>query len=144
MDVFEFAKKLEKDGENLYRKMAVACPEIDVTEILMQLAEDELNHFRVFEEMQKNMEPVVARSNVLDTTKNVVEQFDGPYTQEPVETDIYKMALAIEKRSEAFYRDKARIVKTKAEKDIFLKIARQEHDHYLTVNALLKVFMKEP
>jgi erythrin-vacuolar iron transport family protein len=143
MNVLEFAKKMEKDGELLYRKLEAECPDLTVAGILSKLADDEANHYIVLEDMQKGAPPVVAESRVPENVKNVIEQVNWSFSGDIVEADAFSIALDVEKKSEAFYREIAQKAKTETEKEFFLKIAGQEKDHYATVEAILNAFLNE-
>ena len=51
MNVYEYAMKVEKDGEHYYRELAAKTNDVGLQKILTMLAEEEVKHFVVFEKI---------------------------------------------------------------------------------------------
>ena len=54
MNVYEYAMKVEKDGERYYRDLASKTDEPGLKSILNMLADEEVKHYVVFDKMNKN------------------------------------------------------------------------------------------
>ncbi|HXX58133.1 MAG TPA: ferritin family protein [Thermodesulfovibrionales bacterium] len=146
MDIYEFALKMEKDGENYYRELAVGANNKGLRNILTMLADAEVIHYNLFKKMKDREKVEPADSAILDDTKNVFmkmkEEKDvtGLNIQQ---TELYEKALEIEKKSEDFYRAKAAETKDEIQKKVFMKIAGQEKIHYFIVERILD-FVSRP
>lgn len=55
MNVYEYAMKVEKDGEAYYRELASKSPNNGLKRIFTMLAEEEIKHYNVFKNMMKKM-----------------------------------------------------------------------------------------
>lgn len=53
MDIYEYAMKMEKDGENLYREMAANTENTGIRNILIMLADAEVRHYDTFKKMKE-------------------------------------------------------------------------------------------
>ena len=65
MNIFEYAKKLEKDSELFYRDLAERSFEIGVAVILARLADQEVRHFNTVEAMERGETPSLGESDIL-------------------------------------------------------------------------------
>ena len=146
MNIFEFAKKMEKDGEAYYSRLAGYADSNGLRNILEMLSDAERKHYNVLLEMEKGASPVVQETNILDNAKNVFESMDrnffGPDTPLP-QIEAYKKALSIEKVSREFYEQKAGEAGDQSPKAVFLKIAEEEKQHFFLMEEMLK-FMQRP
>jgi len=113
MDVFETAMKMEEDGRAYYLESAEKCNVPELKKVLMELADDELKHYNLFKAMRdrKPAEYQEAQATtILATVKNVFEQMKADGKEIPAEAQaktIWEMAREVEKKAEAFYREKA-------------------------------------
>ncbi len=53
MNVYEYAMKVEKEGEAYYREMAAAANNAGLKRIFTMLADEEVKHYNVFKNMMK-------------------------------------------------------------------------------------------
>ncbi|HBG27169.1 MAG: hypothetical protein A2Y10_07340 [Planctomycetes bacterium GWF2_41_51] len=134
MDIFEFAKEKEKFSEDYYHQLAQKTTHEGFVNIFNMLADEEAGHFKVVEEMQRKQQTPVPESPILTDAKKVfdsirvsAEKFDFNIS----EVQLYKKARQFEEESEAFYRQKAQEAQDQNQKDIFNKLADQEHKHYI-------------
>jgi rubrerythrin len=150
MDVFEFAMNMEKDGENYYRELAGSANHKGMVNILNMLAEDEVKHYNILEEMKAGATELGTRragdSEVLKTAKNIFQQMKeegGSFDFNISEIELYKKAQELEKGSEDFYVEKAGETASDVEKQILLKIADEEKRHYFLLENLIQ-FLSKP
>lgn len=146
MKIFEFAKKMEKDGEAYYTRLAEYATSTGLRSILEMLADAERKHYNVLLEMEKGAGPEVQETGILVNAKNVFESMDkdffGPETVLP-QIEAYKKALSIEKQSREFYEQRAEEAGEGSRRAIFLKIAEEERQHYFLMEEMLE-FMQRP
>lgn len=141
MDIFEYAMQMEKDGEDYYRQLAQKTDNKRVKTILTMLADEEVKHYDTVEDM-RTTKPELAETTILDDAKNVFvqmaesgEKFDFDAKQ----SELYKKAQDIEKKSEDFYRQKASEVQQEYQTDVFLELAEQEKQHYFLLENIIQL-----
>ncbi len=74
MDVYEFAMKMEKDGEKYYRDLAAGCSHKGLRSILGLLADAEVSHYEALKRMKDKEAAALPQSTVLDGAKTIFEQ----------------------------------------------------------------------
>jgi rubrerythrin len=67
-DVLRFAVRIEEDGEAFYRKAALAAGDKSVSDLFSSLADEEIKHKGIFQDMLSKVETVAA-----------AETYDGEY-----------------------------------------------------------------
>jgi rubrerythrin len=145
MDIYEYAMKMEKDGEQFYREIAAKTRHKGLSTILTMLADAEVGHYRLFQNMKNHEKVQMPDSPILAETKNVFEQirekkeFDVDVSQ----IDLYREAQVIEKKSRDFYLEKVDELKEVSQKEIFKKIADEEKRHYFILENIIN-FVNRP
>lgn len=146
MDIFEFGMQMEKDGEKFYRELAQKCGDKGLENILNMLADSEVTHYKVLKEMKEKTDPALAQAPTLKDVKNVfagMGEGQKDFSFDMAQVDLYKKAQDLEKQSEDFYRDKASEVQNDVQKEIFMKIAVEEKDHWLILDKVID-FVSRP
>ena len=149
MNVFEYAMKMETDGRNFYLEHARKIDTPAFRQILEQLAEDELKHYNIFKTMAEGRKAEYRegeKTTILATVKNVFESLRDEKRQFSFAADakkIWEEAREIEKRSESFYREKARGLGDKGQVIILNRIADEEHRHWVTMQNVIQ-FLDRP
>jgi rubrerythrin len=146
MDIFEYAMQMEKDGEAYYRDLAAKCNMAGLKKILTMLADDEVVHFQVFRNLRDHSATKLDGSTVIKDAKNVFTEMKGKETEfnlEGSEIDLYKRAIEVENKSEAFYKEKANEVDSEEAKRLFLEIADEEKNHAFLLENMV-AFLTRP
>ncbi len=145
MDTFTFAMQMEKDGEDYYRRLARQTDNKGLRTILEMLAAEEAKHYNAIARMRK-VRPNMVDATILSDARNIFvqikesgESFDFDLEQ----TELYKKAQDIEKKSWDFYLEKADEVKKEYQKEIFLKLADEEKKHYFLLENVIE-FVSRP
>lgn len=134
MNVYEFAMQMEEDGYEYYLKLADATTAPGLKTIFTDLARDEKKHYSLFRDLRegKAARPP-AESGSLETAKNIFRSLAG----DPVDTadipsilDGYRHAMELEAKSYEFYVDAARKEPDEEVKEVLMKIAAEEQDHF--------------
>ena len=139
MDYFEFSIQMEKDAEDLYRKMAENAPVEGIRKVLLMLAEDEVRHRVAIEQLQKKLTVESGKGQALDI-KTVFEEMkkDDAITGISVDAvDDYEKAVEIEQRGLDFYKEKFEEADDPQSKKLFEVLMRQESYHLHTTKNLL-------
>ncbi len=138
MDIYDYAMEMERDGENLYRELSAKTPNKGLSTILLMLADAEVKHRRLFENMKKHDKVHVTETPILDDVKNIfVQMREQEQTEVNVsEIELYRKAQEIEQKSRDFYMEKSAEVDA-SQKEVFLKIADEEKRHYFILEKII-------
>jgi len=144
MDIYEYAMQMERDGENYYRELEAKTPNKGLRTIFAMLADAEVRHCKLFQNMKVHDKVHVADSPILKDVKNIFIQMRE---QNQTEVDVshmemFKKALDIERKSRDFYLEKAHGV-DQSQKEVFLKIADEEKRHYFILEKIID-FVERP
>jgi rubrerythrin len=146
MDVYDYAMQLERDGEKYYREAAAACANKGLKKVFTMLADAEVIHFNLFKAMKEH-EPVrLPEASLLKDVKNVfvrMKEEGGLEGVNDAQIELYRKAQDIEKQTEDFYLSKAPLAEGPAEKETFLRVAGEEHKHYLLLERIID-FVSRP
>ncbi len=145
MNIFEYAMQMEKDGENYYRQLAEKTEAEGIKTILTMLADEEVKHYNAIQKI-KTEKPQIAETAILADAKNVfvqIKESNEKFDFDIEQTELYKKAQDIEKKSRDFYLDKANEVEEEYQKEIFLKLAEEEKKHYFLLENIIQ-FVSRP
>ncbi len=146
MNIYDFAMKMELDGQIFYENLAKNTTHEGVRRIFLELAADEQKHYELFSRMkEKNSAGPMPQSAALDLAKNLFCQMvaDSPAKQLPKsDLEAYQQALKAERDSATLYLEAASKEPDPEIRQILVKIADEEQKHfniieniYLFVNA---------
>lgn len=144
MDIYEYAMQLEKDGENFYREVALRTANKGLKTILTMLADAEVKHYKLFQNMKNNDKVQMPDTPILNDVRNIFiemrekKQFEADVS----EVELYRKAQGIEEQTRDFYLAKAGEA-APDQKEIFLKIAGEEKRHYLILENIIR-FVSQP
>lgn len=134
MEIYSFAKTIEKQGAEYYRKLAHDTDIMEIRGVFKYLAAEEDNHYKIIDAMERGSGAAVAdmTSSVVEKAKNVFAALArGVHIPATIResTAAYKKGLELEQESIAYYR-KAREAATNAsQKGIIDAIIEQERFH---------------
>ena len=133
MEIFDYAMQMEKDGETYYRELAEKCKVQGLKSILNMLADDEVGHYNTLKILKEGTNTRISSTQVLREAKNLFQEIKNAENElnfEFSEIELYQKAIEIEKKSEAFYREKANEIEQQEIKEILLSIAEDEKKHW--------------
>jgi len=96
--------------------------------------------------MKENLKGELPEATILRDVKNIFVTIKGTGELSSInysQTELYKKAQDIEKKSEDFYLNKAKEVEDMSQKGILLKIAGEENNHYLILENIIN-FISRP
>jgi rubrerythrin len=146
MDIYGYAMQMEKDGEKYYRDGAARSANKGLKNILGVLADAEVKHYNLFEQMKQNRPVQVGDTAILQDVKNVfvkMKEEGGFKGISASEAELYRKAQEIEKQTEDFYLEKASVVTDAGQKDALLRIAAEENKHYFILDQIIN-FVTRP
>lgn len=146
MDMYDYAMKMERDGEKFYRDMAEKVDNKGVKKILTMLADEDARHYSIFSDMKKNERLRIAGTPVLENIKNIFERIREERDSGGISASqigLYERAREIEKKSWDFYLEKAKEAAEPSQKEAFLRIAAEEKSHYYILETIID-FVSRP
>lgn len=146
MDVYDFAMRMEKDGEAYYRECAAKTASIGLQNILLMLADAEVMHHELFRRMKAHEDVHLPDSTLLDRVKNVfieIREREGAAAPRSSEADLYRKAQELERRSWELYEGHAEKAECAPEKLAFGRIAVEERRHYRILEGIID-FVSRP
>ncbi len=146
MNVFELAKKVELEGEKIYKEGLERTSNPGLKRILKMLLDAEINHYRIFDAMEHEKKPESVSHFSFDSIKHIFENIRSSpegldFNEEEIE--VYKKALKFETNTERFYREQAEKTADKKLKEEFILVAEEEKKHKHIVQNLLD-FVNRP
>lgn len=148
MNIYEFAKQMEVDGERYYRLLTDQSDSAGLKKIFFMLAEEEVKHYQVIDMMSRGEDqPELAETKILDRVKNVFAEMKDtephPRIDSTAATQNYLKARDIEKESIKFYQEQADRVENEAQAAIFLRLAGEEKKHLRIMENIVE-FVSRP
>lgn len=149
MNVFEHAMKMEQDGRAFYLEHAGKTSDPALKRVLEELADDELKHYNLFKAMyaqEKAEYKEAEKTTIVRTVKNVFEEMKSQNRNFTFPSDarrVWDTAREVERKSEAFYREKAKEMTDSSQKKIWNRIADEEHRHWNTIEHVIR-FLDHP
>jgi len=148
VNIFEFALKMEKDGEDYYRQLADASKTEGLQKIFEMLADEEVKHAKVIEGMRRKIretqfEDSPILDNVTNVFQNMKEQKQPLHIDATTETEKYRNARDIEEASREFYQKEAKESDNQHQRQLFLKLAAEEAKHLRIMKDIVE-FVSRP
>ena len=145
VNIYDYAMQMEQDGEHYYRDLAGKSDNPGLRNILGMLADAEVAHYHLFQEMREDKAVQVGDTNILENVKNVFQGLkeEGSTGTDPSQVELYRKALEIEKKSRDFYLEKAGEVEDESRSSVFREIAAEEQKHYRILEGIID-FISRP
>jgi len=146
MNIFKFAMQMENEAEAFYRVLSTNTENAGLKTIFNMLADEEVKHCKIIEEMKSKIPQKISSMNVLSEAKGIFEQMSNTNEKTDLnknQIEAYKKAQDIEKKSIAFYLKKADEVEEYCHKGIFRKLAEEEKKHYFLLQNIIE-FVSRP
>lgn len=149
MNVFDFALKMELDGEKYYRDLAETVKYAELKKVLEDLADDEQRHYKIIQ-LAKNQtlesiedNPYLNKvKNVFTVTadkKNIQEKQDWIAKLKDEQSDVYRAALLKEEESVALYKKLTKNAEKQEEKIIFQQLMQEEEKHVEVIENIIEM-----
>jgi rubrerythrin len=147
MNIYKYAMKMEKDGENYYRELANKTEDIGLQNILKMLADEEVRHYNIIEQMMKSKASAeLAETGILKKVKNIFIKIKGKnlvFNFDLPQINLYRKAQEIEEKSYKFYIEMSDKVEIESQRKVFLKLAGEEKKHMFLLENLVE-FVSRP
>jgi len=147
MNIYKYAMKMEKDGENYYSELVTKTDDTGLQNILKMLANDEVKHYKIIEQMMKSdASAELAETGILKNAKNIFIEIKGKnivFNFNLSQVDFYRKAREFEEKSYKFYLEMSDKVEIKSQKKLFLMLAEEEKKHIFLLENLVE-FVSRP
>jgi rubrerythrin len=147
MNIYKYAMKMEKGGENYYRELANKTEDIGLQNILKMLADEEVRHYNIIEQMMKSKASAeLAETGILKKAKNIFIKIKGKnlvFNFDLPQINFYRKAQEIEEKSYKFYIEMSDKVEIESQRKVFLKLAGEEKKHMFLLENLVE-FVSRP
>jgi rubrerythrin len=147
MNIYKYAMKMEKGGENYYRELANKTEDIGLQNILKMLADEEVRHYNIIEQMMKSKASAeLAETGILKKVKNIFIKIKGKnlvFNFDLPQINFYRKAQEIEEKSYKFYIEMSDKVEIESQRKVFLKLAGEEKKHMFLLENLVE-FVSRP
>lgn len=148
MNIYQFAKQMEVDGEKYYRMLADQSDSAGLKKIFFMLADEEVKHYKVIDLMSRGeSQPELAETKILEKVKNVFAEMKDtephPRIDSTTASQSYLKARDIEEESRNFYQEQAAKADDGTQAGIFLRLAREEGKHLRIMENIVE-FVSRP
>ena len=151
MNVFDFALKMELDGERYYREQALKTQFEELKVVLEGMADDELRHYKIVQALQNRKFNYVPRPDEMKSKmQNIFEQDKDkafiPKDQDSIakfkdeQVDVYRAALLKEEESVQLYKKLQETAEQQAEKNILETLMHEEEKHAEVLENIIQMF----
>jgi len=146
-ELLEFAIQIEKNGEVFYLKVSKNISSYEIRETFLYLAEEEINHRKLYEELLKTVEDYQPKEIYPDEYFKYLrayadqhifvkkEEIEEKASKVKSEIEAIDIGIGFEKDSILFYLEMRNLVSDR-EKAVIDKIIEEERKHY---NKLVEV-----
>jgi len=137
-DVFEMAEQLERNGAKFYQDSAASVQGKEAKQLLVKLANMELDHEKTFKQMRSDLAAAEKQSTVFDPEGEAILYLRAladtrVFFEKEIDTtsmrEILKAAIEAEKDSIVFYLGMREMVPEKLGQDRLDEIIREEMGH---------------
>lgn len=148
MEIYSFAKAIEKKGAEYYRKLANETELDEIKGVFEHLAVEEDNHYKMLETMELGSTSVITdmTDSAIEKAKNVfaalARGIKMPATLRN-STEAYKKGLELENESIAYYRKARETAPDASQKKIIDMILEQERSHARIMESMIE-FVNRP
>ena len=147
MDVYDFALKMELDGEKYYREWARKTKYDDLKKALEGLADDEKRHYKIIQTAQHQTFKYLEADPSLSTVRNVFHSYKDDLAAlknkvsieklRDEQMDVYKVALVKERESVELYKTMQEKAKNADEKAILERLMKEEEGHVAVIDTII-------
>jgi rubrerythrin len=145
MNIFEFAMEKEKFSEDYYHQIAEKTSHIGLKNICNMLAVEESKHYKIVEQMSRQVPTEVTQTQILHDARKTFEKMRESAESlnvDVTELELYQKARDIETESREFYLEKSEQVDDADQKEIFKKLADEEQKHFVLLDRICSFIAK--
>ncbi len=138
MNLYEYAIKMEIDGEKYYRDQAAKNEGHPISRVFLILAKAEEKHADLLRRRKDlTAETVLPDQEAEKNIFNAMADFKADVTSIPRQLDVYRLALEVEQKSIELYKKMLAEADNEQDKKLLRFLVEQETDHYNLFDSLL-------
>lgn len=146
-NLLEVAKNMEIEGEEYYKKLARETTVEELTGVFLFIADQEEDHFKLFEYMQEGKVPDYkevkgAFSVAKDAFKKITPDFSLPGALTNAKS-AYKTAVSMERKTVEYYTSLLEKIENNDQKEVLQMIIEEEEKHQALMESLCE-FVERP
>lgn len=146
-DIWEIAKQMELEGKEYYTTLAENVEWDEVRGVLLFLAGQEEDHFKLFDFLQEGQTPSIKQAQDAYTVakeafKKITPDFQHPESSAHA-ASAYRKAVIMEQKTIDYYTEILAQTKDFAQKDIIKTIINEEVKHRVLMEAMSE-FVNKP
>lgn len=147
MDIYEFAMKMEKDGEAYYHELMNTSNSPGLKKIFSLLADEEAKHYDIIKKIwQKKSLPRTVETHILNDVKNIFVEMkakkQGLDTSTLDAKQAFIKARDIEEESRKFYQEKSEEESDAEAKALLKTLAKEEEKHFHIMENIIEFISK--
>ena len=145
MTIYDYAMKVEKDGEAYYRELADKSTDEGLKRVFTMLADQEVKHYAALKKMARNDGFDTSEYETFieeETIYEILKQNKGAGFPKDM-IAYYEEAISHEDDMAEYYKEKACEVTSEAEKYVLTTIAEEEAKHKEILQNILE-YIQEP
>lgn len=149
MSIWEFALQVESDSEKYYREQAQKTKHEDIRSVLNSLANDEHRHYKIVQNLQKQIGKFIEAEHDLSAMKTIFSSYQKDFTLlkdqvsidklKAEQADVYRVALAKEQESVALYKKMQTETQNAEEKAILVRLTKEEEGHVEIIDSIIEL-----
>lgn len=139
MNVYDYAIKMENDGEQYYRDQAARNEGKAINRVFLLLANAEQKHAELLRDRQSGL-AVDTKITELSGDRNVftmLDNFKTDVTSIPRQLDVYRLACEIEQKSIDQYKKLMDQAAAEADRQLLAFLVEQETQHFNLFDTLI-------
>ena len=146
MDVILFAREQEDQLAQYYSELAAITGTKAVCQILKMIGDAHSNHRHILDAITQTPSPILHPSRVLTNGSALIrkmEQYGLSSSNASDSIELYQGIMDVELQIEQFYKEERCHLDAPFRKDIFMKLGREAHRHYILMHNLCELLTNE-
>ncbi len=146
MDVILFAREQEDQLTQYYSELAAMTRTKTVREILKMIGHAHANHRHMLDSIAQTPSPILHLSRILTNGSALIRKMEQHGLSRPdasVGVELYQGITDVELQIEQFYKEEGCHLDAPCLKDIFVKLGREAHRHYVLMHNLCELLASE-
>ncbi|MCP4449918.1 MAG: hypothetical protein GY809_00535 [Planctomycetes bacterium] len=146
MDVILFAREQEDQLAQYYSELTAITRTKAVCEILRMIGDAHANHRHILDAIAQTPSPILHLSRILTNGSALIrkmEQYGLSSSNASDSIELYQGIMDVELQIEQFYKEERCLLDAPFRKDIFMKLGREAHRHYILMHNLCELLTNE-
>ncbi len=138
MNLYDYAIKMEVDGEKYYREQAKKNEGHPISRVFLILAKAEQKHADLLRRRRDlTVDTLLPDKEAEQNIFTAMADFKADVTSIPRQLDVYRLAIEVEKKSIDLYKKLLAEAETEEDKKLLAFLVEQETEHYNLFDTLL-------